>query len=117
MSTSDLVTLTNNASSKIAMILSQQQGTQHFRIHIKGGGCSGFEYVFALDDSIGEQDFAQQVQHNDSFFMVLIDDISYQYVQAAIIDFKQDANGERFIVTNPNAGTSCSCGSSFSLAE
>ena len=118
MNTQELVDITSDAAHKIDHILEQQSGAAHFRIQIKGGGCSGFEYVFGIDDSIRENDRLQQVNQTinkkDCFFMVLIDDISIQYIRSSKIDFLSDANGERFIVTNPNAETSCSCGSSFS---
>ena len=121
MSAEHLVDITNDAIHKIDHILEQQPGGTHFRIQIKGGGCSGFEYVFGIDDSIKTNDRFQQIKEiihqKECFFMVLIDDISIQYIKSSKIDFVSDTNGERFVVTNPNAGTSCSCGSSFSRKE
>lgn len=116
MSTQNLIDITPQAAEKVLGIL-KGGASPHFRIKIKGGGCSGFEYVFGLDDQINEQDFAQQVHIDNEFFMLLIDAISYQYVQDSKLDYMVDGNGERFVVTNPNAGLTCSCGSSFSLSD
>ena len=112
-----LLTLDLNAQKKIVEILSNTPDKPHFRLQIKGGGCSGFEYVFGIDDTITERDFHQSINYGDDGFMMLIDAISYQYVQNASINFVSDASGERFVVSNPNAQTSCSCGSSFALKD
>lgn len=114
MTTIPFITITESAGRKIAGILSQRPDKPHFRIKIKGGGCSGFEYVFGIDDEIGKRDFHATHQQSDLSFVVLVDSISYQYIKNATIDYRQDANGERFAIENPNSQTSCSCGSSFS---
>lgn len=112
-----LLTLQPSAQQKIVEILSSTPEKPHFRLQIKGGGCSGFEYVFGIDDTISDRDFYQSINYGDDGFMMLIDAISYQYVQSASIEFVSDAAGERFVISNPNAQTSCSCGSSFSLKD
>lgn len=112
-----LLNITASASEKIVEILSTKPEKPHFRLQIMGGGCSGFEYAFGVDDTIGEQDFHKNIQSQESHFMMLIDPISFQYVQNATIDYVSDTKGARFVVTNPNALTSCSCGSSFALKE
>lgn len=118
MSTPDkLISVSAEAASKIAAILSQRPEKPYFRLQIVGGGCSGFEYVFGIDDTIREQDFYQAVTASPQAFKVLIDAISYQYVQQAHVDYIEDTSGARFVVTNPNAATSCSCGSSFALKD
>ncbi|MCP8352177.1 HesB/IscA family protein [Candidatus Synchoanobacter obligatus] len=111
------ITITAPASAKIGQILSHTPSKPHFRVQIKGGGCSGFEYVFGIDDNIREQDFSQEVTTETGRFSVLIDAISHQYIHSATIDFKRDEQGERFVVSNPNARAMCSCGSSFAVAD
>ena len=113
----NLLTLRPSAQQKIVEILSNTPEKPHFRLQIKGGGCSGFEYVFGIDDTISDRDFYQSINHGDDGFMMLIDAVSYQYVQSASIEFVSDATGERFVISNPNAQTSCSCGSSFALKD
>lgn len=112
-----LLEISPSACEKITSILLARPEKPHFRLQIVGGGCSGFEYVFGVDDTIREQDFHQSLSHDDNHFMLLVDAISYQYVQNANVDFVKDATGERFVVTNPNALTSCSCGSSFAIQQ
>ncbi len=113
----NLLTLGIPAQQKIIEILSSTPEKPHFRLQIKGGGCSGFEYVFGIDDSIHERDFHQSIRLGEDGFIMLVDAVSYQYVQNSSIDFLTDASGERFVVNNPNAKTSCSCGSSFALQK
>ena len=113
----NLLTLRPSAEQKIVEILLSTPEKPHFRLQIKGGGCSGFEYVFGIDDTIGDRDFHQSINHGDDGFIMLIDAVSYQYVQSASIEFVSDATGERFVIANPNAQTSCSCGSSFALKD
>lgn len=108
-----LLTITESAGNKIAAILAQSPDKPHFRVQIKSGGCNGFEYCFGIDSEIGTRDFHQVYQKTPNPFVVLVDRISYQYIKAATIDYCIDANGERFTVSNPEAKTTCSCGSSF----
>lgn len=109
-----ILTLGENAVQQIAQILLQNTQKPHFRVQIKGGGCSGFEYVFGIDDTVREQDFCQYIENSENSFMLLVDAISFQYIEDANIDYVSDAKGARFVVSNPNAQLSCSCGSSFS---
>lgn len=109
-----MISLSPAAREKVASILCQTPHKPHFRVQIKGGGCSGFEYVFGIDDTIRDNDFHESINNVSSPFLVLVDAISHQYIGNASVDFVSDAKGERFVVTNPNAETSCSCGSSFS---
>ena len=115
MTTADLQ-LTESASKKVSEILQKTPDKPHFRVQIKGGGCNGFEYVFGIDDSIGSQDFSQHIKNCAHPFVLLVDAISLQYLQSAKIDYVLDARGERFVVNNPVAQTSCSCGSSFAVS-
>ena len=111
------INITAAAGEKIASILSQQPSPMpHFRVQIKGGGCTGFEYMFGIDQSIRNKDF-QQTCNAAPGFTILIDPISIQYLNNVTIDYRLDTHGERFVIENPNAQISCSCGSSFAPKE
>lgn len=81
------------------------------RTFVQGGGCSGFTYGFTFDEEQNEDDF--EVPVND--FKLLIDSMSMQYLQGAVIDYKEDLMGSNFSIKNPNATTTCGCGSSFGV--
>ena len=81
------------------------------RVYIQGGGCSGFQYGFQFDQSQQEDDIAIE----QSGVKVVVDMLSLQYLDGAEIDFKDDLLGSRFLVNNPNATTTCGCGSSFAI--
>ena len=93
------------------LIASKDQQGLKFRVHIQGGGCSGFQYGFQLDEEALEDDIVLEYGGVD----VLVDPLSMQYLQDAEVDFKDDLQGSRFFVNNPNAATTCGCGSSFSI--
>lgn len=93
------------------LILGKDQEGLKFRVHIQGGGCSGFQYGFQLDETSLEDDIVLEYGGID----VLVDPLSMQYLQDAEVDFKDDLQGSRFFVNNPNAATTCGCGSSFSI--
>lgn len=80
-----------------------------FRVFVQGGGCSGMQYGFTFDESQNEDDF--DFQYGD--LTVLIDSMSMQYLQDAEIDWREDAMGASFVINNPQAQTTCGCGSSF----
>jgi len=81
------------------------------RVYIQGGGCSGFQYGFQFDESQQEDDIAIE----QSGVKVVVDMLSLQYLDGAEIDFRDDLLGSRFLVNNPNATTTCGCGSSFAI--
>ena len=81
------------------------------RVYIQGGGCSGFQYGFQFDDAAQEDD----VEIEEEGIRILVDMLSLQYLGGAEIDYKDDIMGSRFLVNNPNASTTCGCGSSFSI--
>ena len=93
------------------LIASKDQADLKFRVHIQGGGCSGFQYGFQLDETMLDDDIVLTQGGVD----VLVDPLSMQYLQDAEVDFKDDLQGSRFFVNNPNAATTCGCGSSFSI--
>jgi iron-sulfur cluster insertion protein len=106
------INFSDNAANKVAELLeSEENKNLKLRVYITGGGCSGFSYGFTFDDKDKEDDFAIT---NQGVKMV-VDGVSYQYLQGATVDYLEDLQGSRFIVHNPNAKTTCGCGSSFSI--
>ena len=108
----DQITITENAINKIADLLAEENNPNlKLRTFVQGGGCSGFSYGFTFDEE----------QHDDDFIIeksevkLLIDSMSMQYLQGAEIDYKEDLSGSQFVIQNPNAQTTCGCGSSFSI--
>ncbi len=105
------ITITERAASRIREIVEADAGKTALRIAVNGGGCSGFQYEFALtgaaaaDDLVLERDGA----------VVLIDAVSQGFVQGSEIDFVDDLIGQSFKIRNPNATASCGCGTSFSI--
>jgi iron-sulfur cluster insertion protein len=101
-----MITLTENAVSEIDKVL-LESNEPFLRISIQGGGCSGFNYVFDFDKNKNEDDF--------EVGKVLVDSLSMQYLQGATVDYTEDIMGSSFNIENPNAQTTCGCGSSFSV--
>jgi iron-sulfur cluster insertion protein len=106
------VTVTESAISKIADLLAEEGNPNlKLRTFVQGGGCSGFQYGFTFDEETNEDDF-EIVKPGVS---ILIDAMSMQYMTGAVIDYKEDLMGSSFVIQNPNAQSSCGCGSSFSV--
>jgi iron-sulfur cluster insertion protein len=106
-----MLTVTESAQSKIAEILAEENNPSlKLRMFVQGGGCSGMQYGFTLDEEINEDDF----QISAGLSSVLVDAMSAQYVTGAEIDYVDDLQGSRFSIKNPQATTTCGCGSSFS---
>jgi iron-sulfur cluster insertion protein len=106
------ITLTEQAAVKIKdLLLEEGDPTLNIRCFVQGGGCSGFQYGFDFDNEQNEDDFITE-QHGAK---LLIDSMSYQYLLGAEIDYKDDLSGSQFVIRNPNAQTTCGCGSSFSV--
>ncbi|WP_428634570.1 iron-sulfur cluster insertion protein ErpA [Sedimenticola sp.] len=102
---------TDSAADKVkALIAEEGNDNLKLRVYVTGGGCSGFQYGFTFDESINEGDTA--VEKNG--VTLLIDPMSFQYMVGAEIDYKEDLQGAQFVIRNPNATTTCGCGSSFS---
>jgi len=103
-----MLTITEQAQAKIADILAEENNAKlKVRAFVQGGGCSGFQYGFTLDEEQNDDDF--------EINGVLVDSMSMQYLTGAVIDYKDDINGSSFSINNPNAQTTCGCGSSFSV--
>ncbi len=86
-------------------------GSKCLRVAVEGGGCSGFQYEISLEDHISQDDLVLTCNQAK----VVIDPISLEYLSGAIIDFEEELVGSKFVVNNPNATSSCGCGTSFSL--
>lgn len=108
---SDPIVFTDSAAQKVAGLI-QEEGNDNLklRVYISGGGCSGFQYGFTFDEDVNDDD-TQIVKDGVT---VLIDSMSIQYLSGAEIDYKEDLSGAQFVIRNPNATTTCGCGSSFS---
>ncbi len=108
---SDPIIFTDSAAEKVgALIAEEGNDNLKLRVYISGGGCSGFQYGFTFDEEVNEDD----TQIVNGGVTVLIDSMSIQYLQGAEIDYKEDLSGAQFVIRNPNATTTCGCGSSFS---
>ncbi len=117
--TSVQVTFSVNAANKVASLIAEEEDPElNLRVYITGGGCSGFQYGFTFDKVIQEDDtiIEQRCSDGQSTVKLLIDSMSYQYLQGAEIDFTSGLE-EQFKIYNPNAKTTCGCGSSFSIDD
>ncbi|MFK8012362.1 MAG: iron-sulfur cluster insertion protein ErpA [Marinicellaceae bacterium] len=104
--------LSNSAVNKIReLVLEEQNPDLKLRVYIIGGGCSGFQYGFAFEEETEDGDF---IINNDGVEM-MVDPMSYPYLMGSVVNYKEDLQGSRFVIENPNAKTTCGCGSSFSI--
>lgn len=111
LETADIV-FSDNAAKKVSDLIKEEKNDQlKLRVYITGGGCSGFSYGFTFDEAYKEGDSCVR---NDGVELV-VDPMSYQYLIGATVDYLEDLQGSRFIIHNPNAKTTCGCGSSFSV--
>ena len=102
---------TDSAADKVKTLIDEEGNPElKLRVFVTGGGCSGFQYGFTFDESINEDD-ASMVKNGVT---LLIDAMSYQYLAGAEIDYQEGAEGAQFVIKNPNASSTCGCGSSFS---
>ncbi|WP_133135422.1 iron-sulfur cluster insertion protein ErpA [Legionella rowbothamii] len=109
-----------NAADKVAELIREENNSNlNLRVSISGGGCSGFQYGFSFDEEINEDDTVviQQCSDGVSSVKLLVDSMSHQYLHEAEIDYIQGIQGEQFVIRNPNAKTTCGCGSSFSMDD
>ena len=106
------MTLDESAITKIKDIIAEENNPAvKLRVFVQGGGCSGFQYGFTLDDSQNADDF--DLEFDD--VQVLVDSMSWQYLQGATIRYKEELMGANFVIDNPQAVSTCGCGSSFSV--
>ena len=102
---------TDSAAAKVKELVDEEGNPElKLRVFVQGGGCSGFQYGFTFDEAIEEGDFCVE----KGGVKLLVDPMSAQYLMGAEIDYKEDLEGAQFVIRNPNAKTTCGCGSSFS---
>lgn len=110
--TPEPIKVTANAVAKVRGLLEEEGNFDlKLRVFVTGGGCSGFQYGFTFDELVGEDD---AVIEKDGI-NVLVDALSYPYLVGASVDYEEGLAGSKFVVSNPNASTTCGCGSSFSI--
>ena len=103
---------TDAAASKVKNLISDEDNPElKLRVYITGGGCSGFQYGFTFDDKINDGDMTIE----KSGVALVVDPMSLQYLVGGAVDYTEGLEGSRFVVTNPNATSTCGCGSSFSI--
>ena len=103
---------TDSAADKVAKLIDEEGNPDlKLRVFVTGGGCSGFQYGFTFDETVNEDD--SMLEKNG--VKLLVDSMSYQYLVGAEIDYKEDVEGAQFVIKNPNAQSTCGCGSSFSV--
>ena len=108
----DPVIFTEDAADKVREILVEEGNLNlKLRVYVTGGGCSGLQYGFSFEEAVAEDDRVVTKKGVD----VVIDPMSFQYLNGAEIGFMEDLEGSRFIIKNPNATNTCGCGSSFSI--
>ncbi len=110
--TSTVLDFTEAAARKLQSLIDEENNPNlKLRVSVYGGGCSGFQYTFSLDEEVKDDD--RTVETNG--VMLLIDNMSYQYLAGSEVDFMEGLEGAMFVVKNPNAKSTCGCGASFSV--
>jgi iron-sulfur cluster insertion protein len=110
-SSDDALVFTNAAAKKVSELIAEEGNPElMLRIYVQGGGCSGFQYGFTFDETVNEGD--EQIVTDG--VTLLIDPMSIQYLMGAEVDYSEGLQGAQFVIRNPNATTTCGCGSSFS---
>jgi len=108
----DSLVFSESAAKKVLKLIEEEDNPNlKLRVFVSGGGCSGFQYGFTFDENINEGDTKVEAMG----VTLVVDPMSFQYLMGAEIDYKEDLEGSRFVVVNPNATTTCGCGSSFSV--
>jgi iron-sulfur cluster insertion protein len=106
------IIFTDSAAEKVRdLLIDEGNPNLKLRVFVQGGGCSGFQYGFTFDEDVNEDDTALE----KNGVQLLVDPMSFQYLVGAEIDYKEDLEGSQFVIRNPNATTTCGCGSSFSV--
>lgn len=108
------------AATKVFELMQEEENPAlKLRVYVTGGGCSGFQYGFAFEETLNEDDtvVTREISEAETAHRVtlLVDPVSFQYLEGAQIDYREDLEGAQFVIRNPNASTTCGCGSSFSV--
>lgn len=107
--------LTPEAVDRVAVLMAAEEGTV-FRVAVLGGGCSGFQYKFSIEDTVESDDHILNMKSSSgNDITVAVDDLSLSFLAGSQLDYKQELIGSYFAVTNPNATASCGCGTSFAI--
>jgi len=134
---SEALVFTTNAAAKVWELIQEEENANlKLRVYVTGGGCSGFQYGFTFDETVNEDDtiVTKTISEDDTkedtdeegegegsngghAVQLLVDPMSFQYLAGAEIDYKEDIEGAQFIIRNPNAKTTCGCGSSFNTGN
>ena len=110
--TPSVLEITQSAVAKIQTLRDEEDNPQlMLRVYVTGGGCSGFQYGFSFEETIAEDD----TQVSREGVTVLVDSLSYQYLVGSTVDYEESLMGSKFMITNPNASTTCGCGASFTI--
>lgn len=110
--TQEMIDFSDAAVKKVSELIAEEGNPNlKLRVFVQGGGCAGFQYGFTFDEVINEDD----TSITKGNVQLVIDPLSIQYLVGAKIDYKEDLNGSQFVIKNPNAVTTCGCGSSFSV--
>ena len=108
----DPIIFTESAAAKVADLIAEEGNPDlKLRVFVQGGGCSGFQYGFEFDEGQNEDDVAIATDGA----VLLVDPLSLQYLAGAIVDYSESLSGAQFVIRNPNAKTTCGCGSSFTV--
>lgn len=106
------ITVTEAASKKVRQLIEEEENQElKLRVFVTGGGCSGFQYGFTFDENQKDNDMAIEKDG----VQILVDSLSFQYLMGSEVDYTEGLQGSRFIINNPQAKTTCGCGSSFSV--
>ena len=108
----DPLVFTDSAASKVKSLIEEEGNAGlKLRVYVTGGGCSGFQYGFAFEEAMAEDDTVIEKEGA----LLLVDPMSYQYLVGSTVDYSEGLQGAQFVVNNPNASSTCGCGSSFSI--
>lgn len=106
------ILFTDSAANKVRELIEEERNDSlKLRVYVSGGGCSGFQYGFTFDENVEEGDTAME----KNGVTLLVDPMSFQYLSGAEIDYVENVQGAQFVIRNPNATTTCGCGSSFGV--
>ena len=109
------ISISDNVLKRVNdLIIEEGEPNLKLRIFVQGGGCSGFQYGFTFDEVANDDDFKMEKDFDGNTISFLIDAMSFQYLQGSTIDYVEDLQGAQFVIKNPNANSTCGCGSSFS---
>jgi iron-sulfur cluster insertion protein len=104
--------VSDSAVAKVKSLIEEEGNTDlKLRVYVTGGGCSGFQYGFTFDEVVAEDDSIVEMEG----VKVLVDALSYPYLAGAKVDYEEGLQGSKFVIQNPNASSTCGCGSSFSI--